>query len=346
MNRHEGRDPGPYADHSTPTIWLWQGCAAYPGPSLHLDMHATAVHCFALGVDAPFALTVAGTESRVRSVVIPARTPHRIRAGTGRMLFFYLDPGTTVPCPDEAILLGHLMGGSDPHTLRHMVLGDTPAEPADPRIAWAMRRIATDPVGSPGATGLAAAVHLSPSRFLHLFTAHSGTSFRRYRLWARMLRVGAALAAGQDLTRAATDAGFASPSHFSDTFHALFGLVEQPVPPTPAGIFADAPLGGVVRPWPVRRGAVRPSAVRAVRHAPAGTGETTAEARATGSRLAYTWSDGRRPVHRLPYHGIVAVDIGQVETAGFPGEPDRDHRDDRGGRQIAGDRHRGIEDVE
>ncbi|WP_245547394.1 AraC family transcriptional regulator [Nocardia brevicatena] len=217
-------DTGAGADRSTPTIWLWQGGAAYLGPSLHLDTHATAVHCFALGVDSSFTLTVAGAESRVRSAVIPARTPHRIRAGTGRMLFFCLDPGSTAPCPDEAALLAHLAGRPDPDTLRRMVLGDTPVEPADPRIVWAMRRIAADPAGSPGATGLAAAVRLSSSRFLHLFTAHSGTSFRRYRLWARMLRVGAALAAGQDLTRAATDAGFASPSHFSDTFHALFGL--------------------------------------------------------------------------------------------------------------------------
>lgn len=254
MSHYEGMDPMPYADHSTPTIWLWQRCAAYLGPSLYLDTHATAVHCFALGVDAPFTLTVAGTESRVRSVVIPARIPHRIRAGTGRMLFFYLDPDTTVPCPDEATLLGHLRGRSDPRTLRRMVLGDTPAEPTDPRIAWAMRRIAADPAGSPDATGLAAAVHLSPSRFLHLFTAHSGTSFRRYRLWARMLRVGTALAAGRDLTRAAIDAGFASPSHFSDTFHALFGLTasdllatgsrivvaEEHVPPDAPGAYESA----------------------------------------------------------------------------------------------------------
>lgn len=254
MSHHGEVDTVACADRSVPTVWLWQGCAAYLGPSLQPGTHATAVHCFALGVDAPFTLTMAGAESRVRSVVIPARTPHRIQAGTGRMLFFYLDPGSAVPCPDEAILLAHVAGRPDPDTLRRMVLGDTPAEPADPRIVWAMRRIAADPAGSPGAPDLAAAVCLSSSRFLHLFTAHSGTSFRRYRLWARMLRVGAALAAGHDLTRAATEAGFASPSHFSDAFRALFGLtasdllavagrivvVEEHVPPKTAGAYEAA----------------------------------------------------------------------------------------------------------
>ncbi len=51
-----------------------------------------------------------------------------------------------------------------------------------------------------------------------------GTSFRRYVQWARMIRVGRAYSAGHDLTRAAVDAGFAAPSHFSDTFRAMFGL--------------------------------------------------------------------------------------------------------------------------
>jgi len=32
--------------------------------------------------------------------------------------------------------------------------------------------------------GSAAEVNLSTSRFLHLFSATAGTSFRRYRLWA------------------------------------------------------------------------------------------------------------------------------------------------------------------
>jgi AraC-like DNA-binding protein len=32
------------------------------------------------------------------------------------------------------------------------------------------------------------------------------------------------MVAGHELTRCAADAGFASPSHFSDTFHRTFGL--------------------------------------------------------------------------------------------------------------------------
>ena len=66
--------------------------------------------------------------------------------------------------------------------------------------------------------------HLSTPYFLRLFATETGTSFRRYRLWARMLHVATAVSKGSDLTRAAVDAGFASPSHFSDAFHRMFGL--------------------------------------------------------------------------------------------------------------------------
>jgi AraC-like DNA-binding protein len=39
-----------------------------------------------------------------------------------------------------------------------------------------------------------------------------------------MLGVGRAIAEGANLTDASAEAGFASPSHFSDAFRTLFGL--------------------------------------------------------------------------------------------------------------------------
>ncbi len=42
-----------------------------------------------------------------------------------------------------------------------------------------------------------------------------------------MLSIGRAVAKGTDFTTAAADAGFASPSHFSDAFHAMYGLTPR-----------------------------------------------------------------------------------------------------------------------
>ena len=91
-------------------------------------------------------------------------------------------------------------------------------------MASAAAALLAHPAGSSSAAELAARAHLSTSRFLHLFAAQSGTSFRRYRLWARVLSVGRAVSKGADLTTAAMAAGFASPSHLTDTFHTMFGL--------------------------------------------------------------------------------------------------------------------------
>jgi AraC-like DNA-binding protein len=71
---------------------------------------------------------------------------------------------------------------------------------------------------------LAAELGLSESRFLRLFRDGTGTSYRRFRLWAQMHRAARALADGHNLTRAAAEGYFASPSHLSTAFHAMFGL--------------------------------------------------------------------------------------------------------------------------
>jgi AraC-like DNA-binding protein len=71
---------------------------------------------------------------------------------------------------------------------------------------------------------LAAEAGLSESRFLHLFCDELGTSLRRYRIWARLVHAGTAIAAGANMTEAAMKSGFASPSHLADRFKSTFGL--------------------------------------------------------------------------------------------------------------------------
>lgn len=227
-----------------PTVWLWSGHAAYVGPSLQLDMHSGSVDCFALGLDAHFAVrSGAAMQRRARSALIPARTSHQVLAGDGRMMFFYVDPGSagsgnlldqmtdrtaTIAFDhgDEPALIAACRDASslDPELLRRSLLGGVEADPIDERIRAAMQIVRSRPGDQLSATELAAAVELSPSRFLHLFSAHAGTSFRRYRLWAKMCHAAGALSDGANLTAASSEAGFASPSHFSDAFRTMFGL--------------------------------------------------------------------------------------------------------------------------
>lgn len=229
------------------TLWLWQGQAAYLGASFQLGTHSTPIQCFVLGVDELVTVRTPDSEVRRRSVLIPARTTHKLET-SGRVLFYYLDPRTAAaarvraamaeaPAPvaaghrDEAALIGHLKRSDppDPRELRRIVAGPEAPATIDERVRTVMNAIVDEPAGRAGAAELAAGLGISTSRFLHLFSADTGTSFRRYRLWARLLAVAGAVAEGVDLTRAAADAGFASASHFSDTFRTLFGLTATEV---------------------------------------------------------------------------------------------------------------------
>ncbi|WP_433661024.1 helix-turn-helix domain-containing protein [Nocardia sp. CA-128927] len=233
------------------TVWLWPGHAVYRGPSLRLDAHCGSVHCLAVGLDAPFTLRADGLEKTVGSAVIPPRMVHQIVANGEQMLFCYIDPSSpqAKTCWDRMTTRSAGFGldhrdetdlkslatqpDFDPKAAIDLACGPGAAQ-IDGRIAAAAATLQAHPARPNSAAELAAEAHLSTSRFLHLFALHAGTSFRRYRMWARMLSVGRAVAKGADLTTAAADAGFASPSHFSDTFHAMCGL-------TPSGLLA----GGV-----------------------------------------------------------------------------------------------------
>lgn len=204
------------------------GQAIYAGPSLDPGMHSGLVSRLAVGIDGPFELRT------VRSTLVPPRLPHQIVAGGTAMIFCYFDAGSARESGCRAQLLDD--GDVRSHHRAEDRLATWPgpgwldlAAPvegvrADPRIAKATSAILAAPARSWSAVQLAREANLSTSRFLHLFRRETGTSFRRYRLWARMLMVGAALTERADLTTAAVQAGFASASHFSTTFHRMFGL--------------------------------------------------------------------------------------------------------------------------
>jgi AraC family transcriptional regulator len=105
------------------------------------------------------------------------------------------------------------------------IAGDPLLAPrSDPRISsaleWMRHRLAT-PMRL---QQVAAAVHLSPGRFRHLFVAQTGTSFRAWLLWARAEHAIAAAHHGMSWTDASLDAGFADAAHFTRTCRRVFGI--------------------------------------------------------------------------------------------------------------------------
>ena len=70
----------------------------------------------------------------------------------------------------------------------------------------------------------AAAAHLSPSRFRHLFVQQTGISFRAYLLWSRVSRAIVRGMAGESWTDAAQASGFSDSAHLTRTCRRMFGI--------------------------------------------------------------------------------------------------------------------------
>ncbi|GAB09073.1 AraC family transcriptional regulator [Gordonia araii NBRC 100433] len=223
-------------------LWVWPGHGVYLGESLGLQPHTTSVPCIVIGVDEEFTLAVGDERVRTRSALIVPRVEHQIVAAPpSRMLFCYVDAGRaeladwasratvgpggcSVRLPTESVLAG-MCRDSDPDPMKIVATATgRRSRTLDPRITSVVGLLLDDPTAAPDAKGLAARAGWSTSHFLRRFSRETGTSLRRYRLWARMLRAAGTVADGGDLTTAAADAGFSSPSHFSDTFLRMFGL--------------------------------------------------------------------------------------------------------------------------
>ncbi|GAS96224.1 AraC family transcriptional regulator [Mycolicibacterium canariasense] len=222
-----------------PAVWLYPGQALYAGPGLGLQPHSGSVWCLAVGVDAPLTVTVATRRIVARSVLVPPRLTHHL-AVDGRLVSCYLDPVSerTRSCRRQFTEFHHQVGvhhhaqpelvtvpPDDAAATRWLAAAAPVAMNAiDARIGLVAKQIRDDPATQTPARELAASAGLSESRFLHLFRQETGSSLRRYRLWCRLIRAGAELAAGHNLTTAAAEAGFASPSHLADRFKTTFGL--------------------------------------------------------------------------------------------------------------------------
>ncbi|MEV6425254.1 AraC family transcriptional regulator [Streptomyces sp. NPDC051662] len=262
-------------------LWLWPGHALYVGPSFELDVHSGAVSCLAVGLDGEFTVRLEhGQAQVVRTALVAARVRHRIVADGGRMAFCYLDPASA----RERACRRLMSGGAElarnheherelastaallerdaplPAVRQWLDLAGPDGLPGhrDPRVRQATRRLTERSGQRLPATELAAEAGLSVSAFLRLFRAETGTTFRRYRMWTRMVRVATLLDTWPDLSTAAVESGFASPSHFSSAFHAMFGL-------RPSSLFSPhltiTVAGWPDSPWGVGRPDRAPSAV-------------------------------------------------------------------------------------
>ena len=221
-----------------PRLSIGRNRVAYIGPGLDLAPHRNATATVAIAVDAPFRwglgrARITDDAPLHRLAVIPPGTWHHLVAA-GPMVFLYLDSQAADTrslaaldldaLPDETLEAMATLAAHGTVDDVCSALGLPASHPLEPRLVDALARMDNDPEAFASVDALASALGLSRSRTQALFTAAIGMPFRRYRLWRRMARVMARLQAGGNLTQAAMDAGFASPSHLATAFRTQFGI--------------------------------------------------------------------------------------------------------------------------
>ena len=99
-----------------------------------------------------------------------------------------------------------------------------PQRKLDRRIEEVIERIKRDPTAASDAESCAEAVHLSFSRFLHLFKQEVGVPFRTFRTWKRARSVLRHVSNRTNLAYVALDTGYPDSAHFSRCIKKTYGL--------------------------------------------------------------------------------------------------------------------------
>jgi len=224
-------------------LFLWEGVTVYCGllSDNALHKHHAAQICF--GLDGPFQLMLDGKWVKVQFALLPANHSHQLIGGQGRIFIALLDGAGvigraitktgvtysakfTVELPQPPNSIAEAKCYIDKLLTKLPIEEFRSAGPAaiDKRIEAAISFISNHTDQQITAETLASTADLSQSRFLHLFSQHTGLPLRRFVLWRRIISSIDAVIAGDDLTKAAHMGGFSDSAHFSRTFKETFGL--------------------------------------------------------------------------------------------------------------------------
>jgi len=235
---------------SSAYLYLWRGCALVVGPGIDSKLHSHFATQLTVALDQPFRTRFSEQDAwtETKAAIFASNQLHQIdsagllahlfieglQRGPGDVSILQAKYADNVDFDGVRAALRYACKGTpDMEAVAQLVRGwldlafpDNAAQTAfDPRIAqtleWLAQQTQLDHTGEE----LAARVHLSTSRFTHLFRQQTGLSLTRYLLWSRLLTAVAVVAQGANTTAAAHQAGFADLAHMSRTFRQTFGVM-------------------------------------------------------------------------------------------------------------------------
>lgn len=229
-------------------LYFLQTGVLFVGPVVDNQEHRHHAFQIALSPGEPLTVFTSTGTVQGRGVAVGANVPHRMQATAAETMLVLVDAEhaavhsllagcpagsavTTLPSPRRLEIDRVPTDCASAVRCFNAIIdggcGDRRARPPsarDERIASALSAIDSRLNATLTLAQIAATVHLSGSRFAHLFTEQIGIPFRRYVLWARIKRAVSIALAGEQLTTAAIEAGFADQAHFTRVFRRTFGF--------------------------------------------------------------------------------------------------------------------------
>ncbi|MCC2655166.1 MAG: hypothetical protein K0Q76_274 [Panacagrimonas sp.] len=226
----------------TPSRLAYRGLFGSPGE------RRFGAWTFYVALQSPFEVSIDGAPmERQTFALVPPYTAHRVRTSDLEMAVVLVEAEAV----DGEAMRQNLIGGAAERELcaasirngfaRPMSRGEDfdlrffgqrlPSRTLDTRVQRAIDRMCSQPAGRLSAEDCATLTGLSFSRFTHLFSEQTGTTFRRFRAWKRARGLMRMVGHNLNLLDVALSAGYADSTHFSHSIRQFYGL-------TPRDIFA------------------------------------------------------------------------------------------------------------
>ena len=196
-----------------------------------------------ISMDGSMKAQCAGAEYLCNGILIPSGVSHAVDTLGNSVLVFLYDCTTEVAkqirevacipekvCKEIAKRYAGMESASDSYygfekaVLSRLRITGAATNVTDDRIQTAMKLIRAKSTEKVTCQDVADAVHLSQSRFSHLFREQVGMTFAAYLIYQRIMYVYTQMFWGKSITEAALEAGFSSSAHFADVNRRVFGI--------------------------------------------------------------------------------------------------------------------------
>jgi AraC-like DNA-binding protein len=234
-------------------LYVWDERFLYVGPGIDTTFHRNHAAVWLSTCEGEMSVTLAdGTALKGQGVFIPSGTEYATAMAAHAIAALFWEPECasyqaamarlddaprTFNCPLSKIdaaqkLRNPATTRDDADDMLAEMFGVSvrmrfPDSPMDTRIASAIQQLRDAPEKYDSLDVLAESVHLSPSRFAHVFKDEIGVPVRRYLLWLKMRKALDVAIAGHSLTTAALSAGFSDSAHLSRTVRSMMGIAPE-----------------------------------------------------------------------------------------------------------------------